>query len=201
MTGACASPDGAARSAATRAPLKLVVLGWSSGPSDERMTVGVVAEVTHWLQYSPGVVVRDPRPQLAERGSHAISLATRSDVDYVVWIELRREGDKLVAEWELEAATDPGSEPSGGRTPVRGALPELPRGIAEAVLGELGVEAPAATSRESRVAADATAYADFLRLLSPWSEVATLRWRIEALEGLQSSLGSYPPAATALRAP
>ena len=202
VTSGCGSSDTAARSASTGGPPKLVVQGWSSGSSSEEPTVGLVTEVTHWLQYSPVVVVRDPRLKLTGRGNEAASLATLSDVDYVVWIELRQEGDGFTVVWDLARATDPGFPSSRDRTPITGALQDLPREIAEVVLNELDVEDRAASRVESRVAADPSAYGEFLRLLSlpsePGGGEATLRRRVEALEELRSSLGSYPPAATAL---
>ena len=165
--------------------------------------MGLVTEVTHWLQYSPGAVVRAPRLTLTGRGNRVVSPAALLDVDYVVWIELRQEGDEYAVLWDVEGAGDRGSPASGDRPPVRGALPELPRGIAEVVLDELGVETRAASSLKSRVAAaDPAAYEEFLRLLAAPAEAgggeATLRRRVEALEELRSRLGSYAPAATAL---
>ena len=181
---------------------KLVVQGWSSGSSDGESTVGLVREVTHWLQYSPGVVVRAPRLELAGRGNHAASPAALLDVDYIVWIELRQDDDGFAVLWDLERATDR-SAASGGRTPVSGGLPELPRRIAGIVLDELGVDTRAASSLESRVAAgDPSAYAEFLKLLAAPSEAgggeAMLRRRVDTLEELRSQLGNYAPAATAL---
>ena len=165
--------------------------------------MGLVAEVTHWLQYSPGVVVRAPRLELVRRGNHAASPAALPDVDYIVWIELRQDGDGFSVRWDLEGATDRSSPASRDRTPVGGALPELPRGIAGVVLDELGVETRAPSSLESRAAAaDPFAYGEFLRLLGAPSEAgggeATLRRRVEAMEELRPRLGSYAPAATAL---
>ncbi len=164
--------------------------------------MGLVTEVTHWLQYSPGAVVRNAGLELTERENDA-SPAALPDVDYIVWIELHQDGDGFAVLWDLEAATDHGSPASTNRTPVKGALPELPRRIAKAVLDELGIETRGATSIESPVAAaDPSAYGEFLRLLAArWeagSREAKLRRRVEALEELRLPLGNYPPAATAL---
>ena len=200
VTGGCGSPDAADRLAVTDGPLKLVVQGLSSGSSDEKSLVGLVTEVSHWLHYSPRAVVRAPRRKLAERGNGAASPAALRDVDYIVWIELQQESDGFAVLWDLEGVSDRSSLTSEDRRPVRGSLPELPREIAKVVLDELGVENHGASSPESRAAVDPAAYEEFLKLLATpnGGNETTLRQRVEALEELQSRLGSYAPAATAL---
>ena len=200
VTGGWGSPDPEDQSAVTSEPLKLVVQGCSSGSSDEKSTAGLVMEVTHWLQYSSRTVIRSPQQKLAERGNGATSPAALRDVDYIVWIELRQESDGFAVLWDLEAVSDRSSLASRDRPLVKGALPELPRRIAKVVLDELGVENRGASSIESRTAADPAAYEEFLKLLaaSNGSSETTLRQRVETLEELQSRLGNYTPAVTAL---
>ena len=184
----------------TSEPLKLVVQGYSSGASDEKSTTGLVMEITHWLQYSPRTVVRSARRKLVEKGNGSTSPVALQDVDYIVWIELRQESDGFEVLWNLETVSDRSSLPSRDRPPVRGTLPELPREIAKVVLDELGVENRGASSIESLSAADPAAYEEFLKLLAApnGSSETTLRQRVETLEELQSRLGNYTPAVTAL---
>ena len=200
VTSGYGSPNPKDPLAVTSEPLKLVVQGYSSEASDEKSTTGLVMEVTHWLQYSPRTVVRSPRRKLAEKGNSSTSPVALRDVDYIVWIELRQESDGFAVLWNLETVSDRSSLPSRDRPPVRGTLPELPRKIAKVVLDELGIENRGASSIESLAAADPAAYEKFLKLLAApnGSSETTLRQRVETLEELQSRLGSYTPAVTAL---
>ena len=208
LTGGCQPADPEASSGQVDEPPRLVVQAWksgSAGASDEKSTVGLAQEVTYRLQSSPGVVVRAPRQELAEKGDDVGALETRLDVGYILWIELQAEDTQPVVRWDLQQTLDQRSLAAGELTPGWEGMPELPRRIARSVLSELGVGASAVSVLQSGVvAADPSAYWDFIRLLGAPSEGGnkeeTLIQRVGTLKSLLPRLGDYPPAATELGA-
>jgi tetratricopeptide (TPR) repeat protein len=187
--------------APTAVPPKVIVQASNNGSMDTESTLGLVAEITHWLEYSPGIVVRHPRHGLV--GSEHDPRAASDDVDHVLWIAVGDDDDGVTVRWDLVDATGSGSPAFEDASLIRGELPHIPPAVATAVLSELGVDEAGAPSLSSRDSADnADAYRDFLRLLGGGAGAGSgqhaLLARIDDLEELQLRLSDYAPVATAL---
>ena len=139
LTCGCGSCGDSEATTVTRTePPKVVVQASDSGSMDAESMVGLVAEVTHWLQYSPGIVVRHPRPGLlgSEHGPGAAS----DDADHVLWISASEDETGVSVLWDLVGATGSDSPALEDASPIRGALPKIPPSVAAAVLRELAVD-------------------------------------------------------------
>ena len=165
---------------------------------DAESTLGLAAEITHWLEYSPDLIVRSPRRGLPG-GGHDLGAAS-DDVDHVLWISVGDDDTGATVRWHLADATSPNIPTFEDTSAIRAPLPQLPSAIAGAVLHKLGVDRTGVTF-DGASATDADAYRDFLRLLGGTGAGGNreeLRARIDGLEHLRERLPRYPAVATAL---
>jgi tetratricopeptide (TPR) repeat protein len=164
-------------------PSKVAVQAWLGGlesPNAE-LTRGLVIELTHRLQTSPRIIVRE-----AAGGSS-------EDIDYVVRLTAATTGRPRLR-WELQRRTDGATLASDTKEVGSDQLAWQPGQIAAQVLRRLTL--PLSSRDTLGAAADPAAYVEFLQILGQADE--TFEGRIAALEKLLPRLGDYAPAIAAL---
>lgn len=182
-------------------PRKIVVQAANTGSLDDATTAGLVREISHWLEYDSALVVRSPSRRLRD----PTDPADAGDVDHVLWIEALAGDGGTTIRWDLVDASASRPPTFTVTDPIQDDLPRLPATVATAVVAKLGVGARGdgeATPRLAHTAADASAYADFLRVLgdppTADDERDAYRARIALLEELRPRLPHYAPVAYAL---
>ncbi len=178
-------------------PWKIVVQGANTGSLDPAATMGMIREITHWLEYDSALVVRSPSRRLIDITNDVAA----GDIDYVLWVEALTDGAQVTLRWDL-VGTDAPRRPTFEAHSARDELPRLPGALAAGVASQLGIDRPSGQAWTHATAKDASAYADFLRVLGAPAEADdardALRHRIGLLEAIRPRLPDYPPVAYAL---
>ena len=190
------------RPAATpaRAVPKLVVLAWQESQPNEALSIGLGVEVTHRLQMSPDVIVREPSRRLFALDAHALKWIAGVDVNFILRVMVSGDDVRPRVKWELERVSDHARVAADSSANDWTAFVNQPGLIASRVLQHLGATMqPKVGDGSPR---DPKAYVEFVRVLGgrelEENERETLLSRIAALESIVPRLATYAPAVAAL---